>query len=333
MSSLITSGLFNKILVEPIMRGAKDLYIVTGYASPTMVTRHFEYVAKNLNTKISIDLHVGMTGKDGLNRNNLLGMQAIPRQSSGQNFNCTFSVKGNSNHSKVYVWCSERGPVEAYLGSNNFTQFGFGLTPINSAHVEAAVQVDPEEAFAYVLEASRNSIGYQNTDIPKFIDLHDEQFSVGQPEVLDETGNTVSNSILLPLIQLRGSSAGETHQRSGLNWGQREGREPNQAYIPIPSTVAKSNFFPPKGIHFQVTTSDGQAFICTVAQDGDKALETPFDNSILGKYIRQRLGLALGSYVSADDLNRFGANAVKVTRIDSDTYKLDLEPGILISQE
>ena len=331
MSSLITNELFQQILIEPVQRGAKDLYIVTGYASPSMVTRHFEYVAKTLKTKISIDLHVGMTGRDGLSRNNLLGMQAIPRQSSGQNFNCSFSVKGTSNHSKVYVWCSERGPVEAFLGSNNFTQFGFGLSPLNGTHTEVSVRVDPEEAFAYVLEASKNSIGYQNTDIPNYIDLFDESRSPVEPDELDQSGNAVSNSVLLPLIQLRGESSGDTHQRSGLNWGQREGREPNQAYIPIPSSVARSNFFPPKGVHFQVTTSDGQAFICTVAQDGDKALETPFDNSILGKYIRQRLGLELGSYVTTADLNRFGSNAVKITRFDNDSYQLNLDPGLLIS--
>ena len=331
MTSLISKNLFQQILVEPIQRGAKDLYIVTGYASPAMVTRQFEYVAKTLNTKISLDLHVGMTGRDGLDRNNLLGMQAIPRQSSGQSFNCTFSVKGTSNHSKVYVWCSERGPIEAFIGSNNFTQFGFGLSPVNSSHVEVSTRVDPEEAFAYVLEASRNSIGYQNSDIPKYIDLFDAPLLPNQSNELDLAGNAVSNSVLLPLIQLRGAFAGETHQKSGLNWGQRDGREPNQAYIPIPASVAKSNFFPPKGVHFQVTTGDGHAFICTVAQDGSKALETPFDNSILGKYIRERLGVELGAFVSVEDLNRFGANAIKVTRLDSDSYHLDLDPGLLIS--
>lgn len=331
MSSLLQSELFKQILIEPIQRGAKELYIVTGYASPAMVTRHFEYVAKTLQTKISIDLHVGMTGKDGLSRNNLLGMQAIPRQSSGQNFNCTFSVKGTSNHSKIYVWCSDRGPVEAFLGSPNYTQFGFGLSPTSSKHAEVAVQVDPDEAFAYVLDASRNSIGYQSADIPQFIDLFDESKLPNHSDEIDHSGNADSNSVLLPLVQLRGQFSGETHQRSGLNWGQREGREQNQAYIPIPSSIAKSDFFPPKGVHFQVTTSDGQAFICTVAQDGNKALETPFDNSILGKYIRQRLGLELGSYVSTDDLNKFGANAVKITRINNDSYRLNLDPGLLIS--
>lgn len=331
MSSLITSGLFQQILIDPITRGAKDLYIVTGYASPSMVTRQFEYAKKELGSNISIDLHVGMTGRDGLSRSNLLGMQAIPRQSSGQNFNCTFSVRGSSNHSKVYVWCSDRGPVEAFLGSNNFTQFGFGLSTGSNPHVEAAVKVDPQEAFTYVLEASRGSIGYQSTDIPSYLDLYDDARYENQLDTINDSGNKIYTAVVLPLIRLRGALAGETHQRGGLNWGQREGREPNQAYIPIPSTVAKSNFFPAKGVHFQVTTGDGQAFICTIAQGGDKALETPFDNSILGKYFRQRLGLEPGSFVTAEDLKRFGANAIRVSRIDDESYRLDFEPGILAS--
>lgn len=330
MSSLITSDLFKQILVEPIQRGASELYVVTGYATPAMVTRQFEHAARTLGASIAIDLHVGMTGRDGLSRTNLLGMQAIPRQSSGQNFNCTFSVKGTSNHSKVYVWCSESGPLEAFLGSSNFTQFGFGLTPSNDSHGEACVRIDPEEAFAYVLEAARGSIGYQSSDISDFIDITDDPEIVNRPNSGSENGSTNPPYVLLPLIQLRGESSGETHHRSGLNWGQREGREPNQAYIPIPAQIARMKFFPPKGVHFQVTTNDGEAFMCTIAQDGDKALETPFDNSILGKYFRHRLGLELGSYVSVEDLNRFGANAIKVSRIDNESYQLDFEPGIQV---
>ena len=330
MNTIITSDIFDEVLVAPILRGARDLFIVSGYASAAMVTRQFEYSSKTLGVNISIDLHVGMTGKDGLTRSNLMGMQAIPRQSAGQNFNCSFSPRGTSNHSKVYVWCSETGPVEAFLGSSNFTQTGFGLLTSTKSHVEACVRVDPNEAFAYVLEAAKGSIGYHSGDIQSYIDIIVETSHPLQEET--EVGTEVSSpqTVVLPLVQVRGKAPGEIHSRSGLNWGQRDGREPNQAYIPIPSQIAKSNFFPPKGVHFQIITNDGQAFICTVAQDGDKALETPFDNAILGKYFRRRLGLHPGSYVTTEDLDRFGSSAVRVYKISEDSYRLDFSPGIKI---
>lgn len=46
----------------------------------------------------------------------------------------------------------------------------------------------------------------------------------------------------------------------------------------------------PRGVHFHVMTGDGETSIATVAQDGDKAIHTPAENSILGRYFRRRLG-------------------------------------------
>ena len=332
MGSILSNDLFNHVLIDPIKRGSRELFVLSGYASATMVSRQFEYALKVLKCEISIDLHVGMSGKDGLSRSNLLGMQAIPRQRLGQRFNCTFNVKGTSNHSKLYVWCSDSGPVEAFLGSSNFTQFGFGLLQSSAKHSEVCVAVDPNEAFNYVVDASQGSIGYQSSDIYEYIDIYDDLKPEGMSQDHEELKSGNQESVVLPLIQLKGSESGQTHQKSGLNWGHREGREPNQAYIPVPSNVAQSNFFPSRGIHFQMTTDDGQAFICTIAQDGDKALETPFDNSILGKYFRQRLGLEPGSFVSTEDLTRYGANAIRISKINAEFYHLDFKPGIVIPQ-
>ena len=43
---------------------------------------------------------------------------------------------------------------------------------------------------------------------------------------------------------------------SGLNWGQRPGREPNQAYISVPVYIQKSNFLPLPGVEFSILTDD-----------------------------------------------------------------------------
>ncbi|ODV48606.1 hypothetical protein BLL41_17710 [Bacillus sp. FMQ74] len=113
------------------------------------------------------------------------------------------------------------------------------------------------------------------------------------------------------------------HEKSGLNWGQRPGRELNQAYIPVPKEVRKTDFFPDKKIEFTVITDDGESFICVVAQDDNKALETCRDNSILGKYFRNRLGVPLGGFVSIEDLDRYGRHYVTIYKINNETYFMD----------
>lgn len=332
-TQLIQKNLFEKILVEPAKRGNNELFVLTGYASAAMVTKHFEVITKELSLELSIDLHIGMTGRDGLSRNTLLGLQSIPRQIPGRVFNCTMNVRGTSNHSKLYVWCDDSGPQEAYIGSSNYTQLGFGVSNASTHHKESCVQLDANVAFEYVLASSQGGISYKSPDILDYIDLIDE---LAKSEAALEELNLNSLAALefvdLPLVMTRPSDNGEVHSKSGLNWGQREGRNPNQAYIPVPSFIAKSSFFPEKGIHFQVITDDGEAFICTIAQDGDKALETPNDNSILGKYFRKRLGLALGTFVTKEHLESFGSNQVRIFKEDDESFRLTFEPGQIYEQ-
>ena len=42
----------------------------------------------------------------------------------------------------------------------------------------------------------------------------------------------------------------------GLNWGQRENRDPNQAYLQLEPKIYNSDFFPVKGKYFVVETDD-----------------------------------------------------------------------------
>jgi hypothetical protein len=324
---LISDNLFERILLEPAKRGARELFILSGYASASMVTRHFEVASKELSIDLAIDLHIGMSGRDGLSRNTLLGLQSIPRQIGDRSFNCSLSVKGQSNHSKVYVWCTDKGPEEAYVGSSNYTQLGFGISDGSAAHKEVCVAVDPVAAFDFILASSKGGISYKSPDLAEFIDLTDE--NLGTKHSLDEPANEPNSSayVDLPLVMSRTPAQGEVHQRSGLNWGQREGRNPDQAYIPIPSKIARSNFFPERNVHFQVITDDGEAFICTVAQDNDKALETPSDNSILGKYFRKRLDLPSGTFITKKHLIDFGSNLVRIYKDSDDCYRLSFQPG------
>ena len=116
---------------------------------------------------------------------------------------------------------------------------------------------------------------------------------------------------------------GETASRAHLNWGQRPGREPNQAYLPIPKGVQTEGFLPERGYRFTLITDDKKTFDCVRAQDNGKAIETTNNNSELGKYLRDRLNLDLGSFVDKEDLIRYGRTDFLLRKLDDETFFFD----------
>ena len=110
---------------------------------------------------------------------------------------------------------------------------------------------------------------------------------------------------------------------SGLNWGQREGRQPNEAYLPLRGTSNKAGFLPPNASRFTLKTDDGKSLDCVRGQATGKAIGTYENNSILGEYFRGRLGLPLGSFVNKADLETYGRTNYTIEKIDGGTFLLD----------
>lgn len=111
----------------------------------------------------------------------------------------------------------------------------------------------------------------------------------------------------------------------GLNWGQREGRDPDQAYLQLTPEVYRSNFFPVKKNYFIAETDDGETLIFNRGQKGEDgcALETPDDNAKLGRYLRKRLGISYGKKIEKEDIENYGRSSIKFYKIDNIHYKLD----------
>ena len=67
----------------------------------------------------------------------------------------------------------------------------------------------------------------------------------------------------------------------------------------------------------------GPSMLCVVAQGREKAIRTTESNAIIGKYIRARLGLFNGEYVTTAHLKDYGRNDLTIYKEDDETYHLD----------
>ncbi len=310
---LLRKKLFEIALIEPAMQ-ANELCIVSGFATASMVYQHLEQLNKHLTKNIKLDLIVGMTPLNGIQEIQHKNFKNL--MDSSNDFTCSY-IKSAPVHAKVYVWLNNGIPVKAFIGSSNYTITGF-----KSKQVEVLSECDPNEAYDFYKSLISESIYCNHIEAERFSNNKKIFSDITEVENINIPQNE-SNEVRLPLFSERDD---KIHAVSGLNWGQREGREKNQAYIPIPSKIAQSDFFPEKGQHFSVLTDDGFPFVCVRAQDGSKAIETPHDNSILGKYFRKKLGLPLGSFVSLEDLDRFGSRYVKFTKLDEEDYLMSFTP-------
>jgi hypothetical protein len=133
---------------------------------------------------------------------------------------------------------------------------------------------------------------------------------------------TSSQIISLPLTaKIKGVDM--VPQRSGLNWGQRLGREENQAYLAVPAEIQRSGFFPERGEEFLVECDDGEIMKCVRAQANGKAIETCGNNAMLGLYFRRRLNVRPGYLVTIEHLYKYGRLSVDISQENNYRYFLD----------
>lgn len=326
---MITENLFDTLLINPaVQEGANKLYVVSGYATSAMVFHHFESLRRG-EVEIQVQLIVGMCGQDGLSKSNHRGFQQLMDSELAGNFECSYLVGTIPVHSKVYAWYRDDAPVCAFTGSANYTQRAFG-----TSQGEAMASSDPERGLEYFQGLISNTIYCTHTDAEDFVQIYNDKYFARQRREIAQQENqglpvpTVPTlagleSVRVSLLDFRSGTT--LPQRSGLNWGQRpeEHREPNQAYIHLPSSIYSNSFFPPIAVHFTVLTDDGRVLICTRAQEHGKAIHTPHNNSLIGEYFRNRLGVANGALITIEDLHRYGRTNVDFYKIDEETYYMD----------
>lgn len=306
-----------KILFDPLRDEADELYILSAYATPNMLSWYMKNIYHKTSVPIKINLIVGMVPFDNLSVSVHEGFKRIvsselPHEISS--VKCSYVIDKPAEHANLFIWCKSGRPVLAFMGSANFVQSSF----VGRHRNELIDVCNQEEAMNYYESVIPRTVYCNHAEIEEYIILRPTH------PVLDLECNLVDeldefDSVTLSLI----TKSGEPGTRSGLNWGQRKGREPNQAYIPLPSKIAKRGFFPLEKRHFTAITDDRHQLTLRVEQQNNKAITTPVRNSDLGEYFRNRLGLPNGAYVTRSDLDRYGRTDVKFVKLDDETYYMD----------
>lgn len=320
---MIIDDIVNTILFDPLGTGATELCIVSGYAAPSMLAWYIKKLERRTRMPINIRLLVGMIPSDGISENihneylQLLSAE-LPTHISG--VSCNYLYKAPAVNSNLYIWCKDGSPVKAFTGSAVFSKpsfFGF-------ARQSVMVECNAIEAMHYFDGLEARSVKADAHDTASLVTI------VNKPNVFDlENKHSTAadefrmNGFAVVDLSLVTKRTGEPGKKSGLNWGQRPGRDPNEAYIPVPAKVARSGFFPTDNEQFTVQTDDDHELILRVEQEKDKAITTPDNNSLLGEYFRNRLGLPNGAFVTRADLDRYGRTDVTFVDMQDGSYYMD----------
>jgi len=323
---ILTDDIFTELLINPpVQDGCDRLCIVSGYATAAMTFHHFQELHRR-ERGVNISLIVGMCPQDGLSKSNHRAFQDLMSNSYAGHFECSYLINHPPVHSKIYCWLRGDEPAHGYIGSANYTQTAF-----SKAQREAMTLCSPRQSLEYFQKLLPQTIYCTHADAGDLIQIYNDRYFRRSPaaHLQDETRpapDLVADYTGLPFARLTLlDRQGRLPLRSGLNWGQRPEvrREPNQAYIKMPSNVYSTDFFPPRTVHFTVLTDDNKVLICARAQDNGKAIHTPHNNSLIGEYFRNRLGLPNGAPVTLADLQRYGRTDVVFYKIDDETYFMD----------
>ncbi len=315
---IVRGGLFREVLMRPAANEeADELLVVSGYVSASMLEQHLEALQKGvaegrIATLPKITVVVGMV-QAGIEAAQHQGICDVVRRFP-ETVSCFYLTRGNPCHSKVFIWKKRGMPIRAFVGSANYTMLGFG-----ASQRETVADADPDATLEHHASLIDQSIPCTDAGVETSVKL----MNTKPPE-----DGAYEDAATLPLLATKGDRKGNTHLKAGLNWGQRNGRDPNQAYIPIPKPVRDRSFFPPIGSRFTALTDDGQSLILVVAQQYGKAIHTTMDNSELGRYLRRRIGVRSGEFVTRQHLTGYGRHDVGFYRIDLETYHMDFRPNL-----
>lgn len=273
--------------------------------------------------EFELDITIDGESNPSISKRFLEQLATVPKKFGRLHCNIYFLLDSPSKDRTIFIWSDNNSPLSAleYHG-------GFDLKYLDESVAQSAKRREPSQTFDMLINLGSNLISSHNPTCEERVshtgkDLRDDHLESSK------IFEGIEQIINMPLVQVK-RNPGQIHVTSGLNWGQRPGRNPNQAYLPVSKEARDINFFPEVGERFQIITDDGYTFEVARAQSSGKAIETPGDNSILGLYFRRRMGVPPGVRISTEDLALYGSNAVKFTKVSQNCYLMEFRPGNMI---
>ena len=250
---------------------------------------------------------------------------------------------GSAIHSKCYIWRRENEIVEALTGSANFTVPGL-TTPGRELLIDVS-----EDSFKILNEYVDDIIG-NSVDC---CDIKQDELKIAsfiKPQVISKKGIILSSDMKCDASLV--GKGDEVPAMSGINWGLANGHvAEGDAYIAISAKMISEYpfLFPPKQMDFKKDKDEGKKnrqndYIEIIWDDGtimkgllegtqeingviypNKISSAPKKN-ILGKYLRQRLGVDINHQITKADLLRYGRTDITITLEGEGVYGMNFAP-------
>lgn len=316
--------LFNTNLEEIIFNRhetvlSDELIVISGYLGPNPV-------AKLAQLPIKSTVIYGMYGDKGIQ--NKLHNALINTQINKPNVNIYYSTV--PIHSKCYIWKNQNIIKHALIGSANFSTNGL-CTPYRETLAETTIDTF-QPLYEYVDRVMENSILCTGVQLAQ--------------RIITSVNTQVSAQFCSMSLLGRGDII---YGGSGLNWGHGKGNvSPNDAYIAIKKDYIRQypSLFPPKQNFTTMTNIGGRKdrhndIVDIIWDDGvimDGLFEGSQDEngitfpkqissfprkSLMGEYIRNRLGVPLGQAVRIEDLQRYGRTTIDISLQEEGVYFFD----------
>lgn len=318
-----------------------ELVVLSGYVGPAPV--------KKLQTlPIKSTVIYGMYGCDGIQKS--LHNALVEENKTLDKVDILYSTI--PVHSKCYIWKNKGEVVHALIGSANFSANGL-TTPFKEVLAETTVDTfNPlNDYLKLVLNAT---IECDKATVKE----NKKRFGTGEVVTADKTYDKDICSMPLYIVE---NGKPTVPLLSGINWGlaKLNGSHVNinDAYIRIGADLLEHypDLFPVKQDCPSVGTAVGRRghrhndCIEILWDDGTtmtgllegsipksingkeelypKQIATTPKKSELGKYLRQRLGIAEGKPISYEDLKKYGRTTIDVSLQGEGIYYFDFSPS------
>lgn len=317
-----------------------ELIVISGFLGPAPVER----ASTMKNIKVTI---IGGMYAKGID----LRLLDVLNNVSNNSENVKLYYTSKEIHSKIYVWKKNGKTLSALIGSANFSSNGLRTDfreSLADATRDTFTELDRYIKFIMDNSISTPKINNKQKEI-------DYTLNTGVSKSIEKIKITAE----IPLYDER---KGEVPSYSGLNWGraQENGAHTAEgdAYIRIPKMIIKENiglikpfdpmFITPTGKRkrnsdpIEIIWDDG--YVMEASLEGTQKYEgleypkqlasysskTPFldgkrisKKSILGRYIRKRLGVGINEEITKVTLDAYGRNTITLSLLEDGIYYAD----------